>query len=185
MPSAIRQLYPVAESQAGYFTTAQAGALGLTPQTLHYHIKTGALERSRRGVYRLVTFPPSTEEHLVILWLWSEQEAVFSHETALVLHGLSELMPQRVHMTFPEPWRSRRMRWPTRIMWTFADLQPEERRWHDAVPVTTPARTLCDCALTGVPRDQLELAREQGLRRGLFAAAEIDIVAAYLKGGER
>ncbi len=43
----------------------------------------------RRGVYRLVHFPVGDHEDLTAVWLWSEREGVFSHETALALHDLS------------------------------------------------------------------------------------------------
>jgi len=47
----------------------------------------------RRGVYRLEHFPAGEHEDLVALWLWTDRAGVFSHETALALHGLSDTLP--------------------------------------------------------------------------------------------
>lgn len=75
-------LYATAELQAGYFTTAQGAEAGYSPQLLYKHLEAGRIRRARRGVYRLVHFPMSDDEHLVECWLWAEQAGVFSHETA-------------------------------------------------------------------------------------------------------
>ncbi|HEY0713455.1 MAG TPA: hypothetical protein VGF45_12330 [Polyangia bacterium] len=32
-------------------------------------------------------------EELVTAWLWSDRAAVLSHQTALALHGLSDILP--------------------------------------------------------------------------------------------
>jgi hypothetical protein len=37
-----------------------------------------------------VHFPAGEHEEPVVVWLWSERQGVFSHQTALGLHGLSE-----------------------------------------------------------------------------------------------
>lgn len=84
-------LYATAELQAGYFTTAQGADAGYSPQLLYKHLKAGRIRRAHRGIYRLVHFPTSDEEHLVECWLWAEQAGVFSHETALFCHDLSDV----------------------------------------------------------------------------------------------
>jgi hypothetical protein len=49
-------------------------------------------------VLRLAQFPPSDHEDLVPLWLWAQKLGVFSHETALFLHDLSDVLPANRHM---------------------------------------------------------------------------------------
>lgn len=63
--------------------------------------------RVRRGVYRLVHFPAGDHEDLTAVWLWSQHEGVFSHETALALHDLSDVLPSRAHLTLPRRSPSR------------------------------------------------------------------------------
>jgi predicted transcriptional regulator of viral defense system len=95
----------------------------------------------RRGIYRLVYFPASEHEDLVVLWLWAEQAGVFSHATALALYDLSGVLPFKVHMTIPENWQRRRLRVPAGLVLHYANLSDVERAWFSAVPVTTPRRT--------------------------------------------
>jgi len=182
MPISWDDLYALAESQAGYFTTAQAGELGWLPQNLRYHVQRGNLMRIRRGIYRLTRFPPSDLEDLVVVWLWSGREAVFSHETALAMHGLSDLLPSRTYVTVPAAWKARRLRWPAGVRPHYSDLEEHERTWLGEVPLTEPARTLNDCAAAEVQREKLAQARREGLARRLFVAAGILVAARYLDG---
>ncbi|GAA5025345.1 type IV toxin-antitoxin system AbiEi family antitoxin domain-containing protein [Actinopolymorpha pittospori] len=60
------QLYRLAESQAGYFTTGQAEEAGMDRTTLRYHARPGGrYQRVRRGLYRLRHFPSSRFEHVL------------------------------------------------------------------------------------------------------------------------
>ncbi len=77
------RLYENAAAQAGYFTTQQAAEAGYAPPLVHRYLASGKITRIRRGVYRMVHFPAGEDEDLVVFWLWSDREGVFSHETAL------------------------------------------------------------------------------------------------------
>ena len=136
------QLYETAAAQEGHFTTAQAAEAGYYPQLLTKYLKNGRIVRVRRGVYRLVHFPPGDHEDLVVVWLWSDRAGVFSHETALALHQLSDALPSRAHLTLPVAWKSRRLQLPTGVVPHFADLADGDRTWAGAVQITTPARTV-------------------------------------------
>jgi len=123
-------------------------------------------------VYRLVHFPTSDHEDLVVLWLWSEQVGVFSHETALALHDLSDVLPGQVHMTVPASWRRRRLRVPAGLVLHFGDVGDADRASFSAVPVTAPLRTLQDCIEASVSPDLVRQAIRQARRRGLIAARD-------------
>lgn len=164
-------LFDVAQAQAGYFTTKQAARAGYSPQLLAHYLD-HRIERVRRGIYRLVHFPASDHEYLVVLWLWSEQEGVFSHETPLALHDLSDILPSRVHLTLPARWRRRRLRVPTGLVLHFADIGDGDRSSFDAVPVTGAPRTLTDCIETHVEPRLVEQAIRQAGRRGLISATD-------------
>ena len=129
---------------------AQAARAGYSPQLLAKYLGNGRVVRVRRGIYRLVHFPASEHEDLVRLWLWAEQAGVFSHETALALHDLSDVLPAKVHMTTPANWQRRRLRVPAGLVLHYADIPDVERTWLSAVPVTTPTRTLRDCIAANV-----------------------------------
>jgi len=175
------RLYAVAEAQDGHFTTAQAAQAGYSPQLLNKYLKSGRIIRPTRGVYRLVHFPAGEHEDLVTIWLWSEQRGVFSHETALMLHGLSDALPATIHFTVPEAWRRRRLRLPhARLALHYADVDESERAWSGSIPITKPARTVNDCAKESVAPDLVEQACREGLHRGLFRIDEIANAAQYL-----
>ena len=166
-----RALFGVAQAQAGYFTTQQAARAGYSPQLLAY-LGDKKVLRVRRGIYRLVHFPSSDHEDLVVSWLWSEQAGVFSHETALALHDLSDALPSKVHLTMPASWRRRRLRVPAGVVLHFADVGERERTTFGAVPVTAPLRTLADCIEAGLAPRLVDQAVSQAFRRGLITAAE-------------
>jgi len=173
-------LFEIAQAQAGYFTTRQAASAGYSPQLLTY-LGNKKVARVRRGIYRLVHFPASDQEGLVVLWLWSQQAGVFSHETALALYDLSDVLPGKDHLTVPAGWRKRRFRIPAGLMLHFADLDQADRASFSAVPVTAPLRTLEDCIETHVAPNLLRQGISQARRRGLIAATDQDRLEAELE----
>jgi predicted transcriptional regulator of viral defense system len=162
------RLYELASGQAGYFTAKEAGEAGFSLPLLQHHLDAGRVERSQRGVFRLVNFPPTDEEGLVPTWLWSRREGTFSHETALALHQLSDALPAKLHVTVPTAWRKRRVQIPRNLVLHYADLGDDEREWKGPIQVTKPLRTVEDCSLDAVAKDLVEQAVRQGVRRRLF-----------------
>ena len=162
-------LYKQAETQAGHFTLTDAKACGYSSQLLHKHLAAGRIQRVRRGIYRLAHFPAVDHAELVALWLWSDRQGVFSHETSLALHDLSDALPARVHMTLPTAWRRRRLKTPRGLVLHHADLPAKTWSWHDAVPVTAPIQVLAECIDAHVSPEIIEQAIRQAFRRGLVA----------------
>lgn len=76
-------------SKSKMITTSQFQELGFSKQTLHNYVKAGLLERIRQGIYIL---PDAVHDDMYTLMLRSEN-IVFSHESALFLHGLSNRTP--------------------------------------------------------------------------------------------
>ena len=175
------QLFEIAATQDGLFTTQQAAEAGYSPQLLAHHLRGGRMVRVRRGVYRLVHFPAGDHEDLTVVWLWSEQEGVFSHQTALALHDLSDVLPARVHLTLPAAWRRRRLRVPDGVVLHYGDIAKTERSWLGPVPATAPLRTLEDCAAEHVPPELLRGAALDALHRGLVARDELAAVEAAME----
>ena len=175
------RLYEKASGQDGHFTTQQAAEAGYSPQLLLKHIKAGRISRVRRGVYRLVHFPAGEHEDLVVIWLWSERQGVFSHQTALGLHGLSDVLPSKIHLTVPASWSSRRLRVPAGVIVHHGDIPKAERSWFGAVPVTSPFRTLQDCSRDKISPDLLQQAARDALSRGLVGKNEAGEVRRALR----
>ena len=78
-------------------TTSQVLALGFSKQLLNKYVKAGLLERIRQGVYIL---PDAEHDDMYTLMLRSES-IIFSHESALFLHGLSDRTPFIHTITMP------------------------------------------------------------------------------------
>jgi predicted transcriptional regulator of viral defense system len=167
------RLYETAAAQEGLFTTRQASEAGYSPQLLVHHIRGGRVIRVRRAVYRLVHFPAGEHEELVTVWLWSEQAGVFSHETALGLHGLSDALPAQIHVMLPAAWKRRRFRVPEGVVLHHADVESRERAWIGPVPTTSVSRTLNDLAHSGLSPELLRQAAQQALRRGLATRGKL------------
>ena len=140
------------------------------------------VSRARRGVYRLVHFPSSEHEEIVVAWLWSDKQGVFSHQTALALHGLSDTLPARAHLSLPKAWTARRLRVPPDVIVHHGDVPKREHTWFGAVPATSPTRTLADCAREKLAPDVLRQAARDALRRGLVKKAELTDVRKALRG---
>jgi predicted transcriptional regulator of viral defense system len=175
------RLFEIAAAQAGYVTTKQAAEAGYSTHLLRKHIHAGRVTRPQRGIYRLVHFPAGEHEELVPAWLWSEQAGVLSHQTALSLHGLSDVLPAQVHLTLPAAWARRRFRVPAGVVLHHADVAPVEREWFGPVPATGASRTLRDCARSGLSPELLRQAAQQALSRGLVAERELGEVAVALE----
>lgn len=170
-------LYQIAGSQGGLFRVDQAKAAGFSAQLLRSHVLSGRLERVRRGIYRVAHFPSVEDEELIELWLWTERLGVFSHETALVLHDLSDAMPTHAHITVPSSWKQRRLRPPELLVLHYGDVPPTDRGWHGLIPVTTPARTLRDAIDANLDPEMIEQAVADGLARRALRREDLRGVA--------
>lgn len=184
-------LYAVVEAQQGCFTREQAHEAGFSDQLLQRHLKGGNIERLHRGIYRLTRFPASgrEQEDLVVVWLWSQSAGVFSHETALRMHDLSDALPARIHLTLPPEWEHRRLSPPPGVSLYFARFGAEDCTFVGAVPVTKPARSINDVAVAHGDAGIIEAAVRQAIQRGSATAAEllpaVDYLTTFRMGGWR
>ena len=173
-----RALTTMAASQGGYFTSKQAAAIGYTAPKRNYHVHVGNWVRERRGIFRLSMQPLPVRPDLILWWLWSrnrqdEPQGVYSHQTALSLHELTDAMPSRLHMTVPKTFR-RSAAIPKSIVLHIADLPPSDIEQIDGVPATKALRTMIDVAASGeVPLPDLQLAFAEATRSGKITRAEI------------
>jgi predicted transcriptional regulator of viral defense system len=176
---AVRRLHEIAQSQQGFFTTKQAIRAGFSEKTHSYHVNAGNWIREHRGIYRLADFPTPERPDLMLWYLWSQDrqehpEGTYSHDTALSLHELSDIMPTKLHMTVPRGFR-RNSTIPKTLVLHQAHLDPSEVQEMHGVRVTRALRTIMDLLRSGhVDRSQLKLAVDEAIRRGLIAKGEID-----------
>lgn len=166
-----RKLYEVASTQGGYFTSAQAIEAGYTYRQLHYHTERGSWIKIERGIYRLRDYPPTEREDLIRLTLWSHNrqgkpQAVASHETALSIHGMSDVMPGKIHLTVPK--RGFRKEPPPGVVLHTAKLESQEIEQRHGYLVTTPLRTLIDVAASPISQEHINQATKDAIDKGLI-----------------
>jgi len=175
---AAKRLYEIAEDQQGFFTTKQAKAAGFAENTHPYHVQAGNWIREHRGIYRLASFPRGERPDLMLWSLWSRNrgevaQGVYSHQTAVTLQDLSDVMPAKLHMTVPKSFR-RNSEIPRVLVLHFADLSESDIRVAYGVRVTKPIRTILDLLKGGdVPIATLRQTLNDGLRRGLIRRSEV------------
>ena len=180
-PTNLGSPLPDIERSSGLLHNEAGGRRWVSTHLLFKHIRAGRVVRVRHGVYRLVHFPAVENEELAVVWLWSDRKGVFSHQTALALQGLSDVLPNRIHLTLPAQWSERRLRVPAGVALHYASVPNRDRAWSGPVPITSPRRTLVDCAKDQVSPDLLRQAAQQALRRGLVTKPDLHDVEVALE----
>ncbi|MGN0274272.1 MAG: abortive phage infection protein [Chordicoccus sp.] len=94
------------EDGNGYLCTSQVLANGVSKPTLADYVSKRNMERVAHGVYLAEDAWP---DELYQLYL-SSSRIVFSHETALYLHGLMEREPKRVSVTVKAGYNASHLR---------------------------------------------------------------------------
>lgn len=167
-------LFLLASEQAGYFTSAQAHAHGYSKQLLAHHTATTRFARVRRGLYRLRDYPSSTREEVMAAWLAAGKElAVVSHESALDLLGLSDVVPATIHLLVPRHRRWFRPPPGVTVHTATYPLHTQEVAVRGGMRVTAPVRTILDVAEAGTAPEQVILAARQARERGMIVATEL------------
>ena len=171
-------LYHLAEQQAGYFTARQAAGAGFSWERLTDYSKNGRFLRVAHGLYRLAQFPSSRFEDLVVAWLKCGPKSAISHESALALYDLSDVLPREVHVTVPRTASRRRKG----IHLHTNRLSPSNVVKREALPVTRVPRTIADVAKAGLSEDHVARAIREALERGLTTTQAL-MAEARRRGG--
>jgi predicted transcriptional regulator of viral defense system len=172
-------LFAIVEEQQGYFTSAQAVACGYPTSNHVYHVKTGAWKRMHRGIYRLVRYPHSDDEQYVLWSLWSrnrrgEPQGIYSHQTALSLFDLSDLMPPKLHMTVPSSFR-RNVPIPDILVLHKGTMSPIDIESRQGYRVTRPLKAITDLLEErAVSMEHLRQAAQQALAKGLITRSQVE-----------
>lgn len=183
--TALRSLTALALTQGGYFTAKQAEEAGYAFPHLVYHLKAGNFERAGHGLYRIPTLPLSEHDDLVRLSLWSrgrndQPQAIASHQTALGLYDLGELIPGELHLTVPPSFRKRA---PKGCRLHKRKLDAVKSREMSGFRITTPAQTLQDLAGDpSISKEQFDKAVAAAAERGLLRKSQVKPLLALRKG---
>jgi predicted transcriptional regulator of viral defense system len=166
-------LFATASEQAGYFTAAQAHTAGYSWTLLSYHARHGRFMRVARGLYRFRDYPSSPREELIAAWLRLAPHAAVSHESALEALGLSDVIPDSIHLTVPRTRRKLSRAPGVSIHTTIRPFEVTDVLMRDGVRLTAPARTIVDVAEAGTAPEQVVLATRQAVERGLTTPSRV------------
>lgn len=164
-----RALNEVAFRQAGFFTSTQARGIGYTAQSQKYHADRGTWVRVERGLYRLADWPSDESDSYTRWYVWGEREGVLSHDSAAAIHGLGDLDPHSVHLTFPTARRTRL----SGVTLHDADIPAADVTERAPVRLTTPTRTVLDLADSPITQEQFSELLGDSLDRGMSKAATL------------
>ncbi len=171
-------LFEIADSQQGYFTANQAVKCGYSRTNFHRNVASGEWVKEWRGIYRLARYPNTPHPDLVLWSLWSrnlegEVQGVWSHDTALEIYELSDVMSAKMHMTVPKKFR----KWtkiPKNLVFHSADLPKTSINSQQGYLVTTPLRTITDIVEEGkLSEDFIIQAICDALQKGLISRKQL------------
>lgn len=166
------QVLELAQAQHGYVRPDDLRAIDIDPKRLVDYEARGAAERVGHGIYRLRLVPPGDADEYMLAALWPAGRGVLSHETALDLHELCDVNPDRIHLTVPRAYRvTRKVPGRYRIHREHLPAGDVERR--DGLPIVTPKRAIIgaidDGLRAGLIEQAITTARDRALIRGTDA----------------
>lgn len=139
-------LVEIAKSQNGYVSASQATAAGIPRRKLTEAVGKGVLVQVERGLYAL----PEVWEDPYLVAQHRFARGVFSDDTALFLHGMTDRAPFSLTMTFPRGYNATLAREAGIVCRTCADevlelgLTELATQHGNAVKAYDLERTLCD-----------------------------------------
>jgi predicted transcriptional regulator of viral defense system len=113
-----------------------------------------------------------------VAWLRTGHSAVISHESALSIYELSDVLPSEIHVIVPRTASRRRKG----IRQHTNQLAPGEMTQREGLPVTTVARTIADVSMAGLAEEQVLQATREAIQRGLVSKEEL-LTYAEQRGG--
>ena len=175
-----KKLFEITSVQQGYFTAKQAVHAGFSYRMHTHYRQRGDWLEIDRGIFRLAQFPNSPDEDYVRWSLWSrncngELQAVISHESALCIHNLSDVMPSKIHLTVPHGFRKKI---PKACVIHRGRISDDEKEQREGFFVTNPLRTIVDSAESNLSIDYLEQSIQEACDKGMIQI--IDIVSAEM-----
>lgn len=136
----------MAEENNGMVSSAMVTDAGYSRGHLKYLVDKGRLENVSRGVYML----PSIIEDTFALLQHRFKRGIFSHETSLFLHDLTDRTPNYCSMTFPARYNISEAKKGkvicTQVIEALYEIGIERitSPWGNMVNVYSMERTLCD-----------------------------------------
>jgi hypothetical protein len=130
------------------------------------------------GLDNIFSLPPVRLTKIFVDWLRTGKDTVISHESALTLYDLADVLPGEVHVIVPRT-ASRRRR--GKRLHT-GRLNPADVTVREGLPGTTVPRTIDDVIVSGLADEHIKNAIHEALQRGLVTREGL-LAVARLRGG--
>lgn len=156
MPT-LSKLQLILSENGGMVSTAQANEVGISNERLRLLVKAGELERVAFGVY---ISPDEFVDKMFVAQL-RRPKIIYSHETALFLHDLTDRDPINYTVTVPTGYNTTRLREERFSVFTIKRPLHEvgvtrlPTMFGNDVAVYDLERTICDCLRS---RNQMDIA---------------------------
>lgn len=141
-------IYDLMEKNAGILTSKVAGEHGIDNKVLQRLCNDGDIERISRGIYLDANF---IEDEYLVMQLRCKQ-CIFSHETALYLHGLSDRNPIVLTVTVPSGHNTRLIEEKSKYRFFYIKKDLHEMglisvksNFGNSIKAYDIERTICDC----------------------------------------
>ena len=181
----IETVYSLLREHGGYMTSEKARKSGVDKNTLQRMAERGLIERVAHGLYIGADVFPDP----FFIAQYRCAKGVFSHETALFLHDLSDRNPLRLMMTIPSGWNTPLLT-DENIRFFYnkpakMSLGVCEMNTPSGMPVRAydVERTLCDCLrnIDTLDRDLVLIALKRYVKSGNRDNAKLLEYASALK----
>jgi predicted transcriptional regulator of viral defense system len=177
----LERLREVALDQHGFVTTSQALDEQVSHAELSSMVARGRLERAAHGVYRVpqVAETEYDEYQLAVLWTGAP-EACLSHDTALWAWDITDINPDRIHLTVA---RNRRLRRSGGERYTIhhEDLNPRQVVWWQGIRTVSVPTAIGQGIASGVPTYLIRQALDRAGRTSLLPAGDRERLTAELE----
>lgn len=177
----LERMREIALDQHGFITTAQALEEDISHPELSTMVARGRIARAAHGVYRVpqVAETEFDQYQLAVLWTGAA-EACLSHDTAMEAWGISDINPDRIHLTVTRRRRLRRGG-GERYVIHHEDLDPKQIAWWQGIRTVTVPTAIGQCIASGVPSYLIRQALDRAGRTSQLPAAERERLTAELE----
>jgi predicted transcriptional regulator of viral defense system len=181
----LERLREVALDQYGFITTAQAVEEGVSHAALSTMVARDRLDRVAHGVYRVpqVAETECDQYQLAVLWT-GVPEACLSHDTALAVWDISDINPDRIHITVARDRRIRRAG-GERYVIHYEDVQAKNVTWWQGIRAVDVATAIAQGIASGVPTYLIRQALDRAGRTSHLPAPDRERLAQELERRDR
>ncbi|HBX80246.1 MAG TPA: hypothetical protein DEG88_11400 [Propionibacteriaceae bacterium] len=168
----LERLREIAVDQHGLVTSAQAVDSGVSFASLSMMVRRRRLEKVARSLYRVPQVPATPSDSFMEAVLWTGfPETCLSHDSALDAWEISDINPDKIHVTVASRRRIARQI-PQGYGIHHQDLLPEQVTWWEGIPIVTAATAIRQCLDSGVPTYLIRQALERSAPTGLVSTSD-------------